>query len=337
MLSAMPGPQGWADLPDGLVQSIIARLISTRDLLAFTATCPGWRTAFMSAKPTLRMLFPPFVIQSCAQMSTSRSNNQHTWELIDVANPSTVIHRLSPPSILDKMVFVGCSYGHAIFSYGRSYVVVDVFIGTVVSPPPCPMTNITFLNYSTLTAPPTSPNSHLLISTQYSLFAWRVGNHSWLQCPYSDGQNPIAQIVTFKGQVFARENQKLYTVRLEPQLSMQELAVVWGDNMAEPRLSSPRLVVRGDMLLLLAGRREAFRLDLSAEPAKWVRAVENLAKWAFFLDYADMSQPLSCMNSRRRGTNMYWLNRGGLEVSFDGAGNGFLPSWVLPRMLSCDD
>ena len=52
MLLAMAGPQGWAELPTGILHSIIHLLSSTRDVLAFIATCPTWRAAFMEAKPT---------------------------------------------------------------------------------------------------------------------------------------------------------------------------------------------------------------------------------------------------------------------------------------------
>ena len=52
MLLAMAGPQGWAELPTGILHAIIHLLSSTRDVLAFIATCPTWRAAFMEAKPT---------------------------------------------------------------------------------------------------------------------------------------------------------------------------------------------------------------------------------------------------------------------------------------------
>ncbi|KAF0895828.1 hypothetical protein E2562_016561 [Oryza meyeriana var. granulata] len=56
------GTQGWADLPDDLLQSVLALLSSPCDLVAFTATCPRWRAFFMSEKSTLRMFFRPLGI-----------------------------------------------------------------------------------------------------------------------------------------------------------------------------------------------------------------------------------------------------------------------------------
>ena len=53
----MFGPEGWADLPHELLHSIIVLLGSTRDLLAFIATCPSWYAAFMSIKSTSGELF----------------------------------------------------------------------------------------------------------------------------------------------------------------------------------------------------------------------------------------------------------------------------------------
>ena len=42
-------PQGWADLPDDLLQSIIVHLRSPHETLAFAATCHPWHTAFVTS------------------------------------------------------------------------------------------------------------------------------------------------------------------------------------------------------------------------------------------------------------------------------------------------
>ena len=138
MLFAVARPQGWADLPIELLQSIIMLLSCTRDLLAFIATCPSWRAAFMLAKPILSKHFPPLIVQSCAHLS-SNGQVHHTWQLMDPANPTIRFHRQIPSSIMN-MEFVACSYGHAIFaSIDTSRIaIVDVFTGTSVSPPLCP-------------------------------------------------------------------------------------------------------------------------------------------------------------------------------------------------------
>eukprot|EP00494_Astrolonche_serrata_P021431 UN21671 len=77
----MFGPEGWADLPHGLLHSIIVLLGSTHDLLAFIATCPSWYAAFMSINSTLGELFPPVIFRNCAdQTSSAGSNIGNTWE-----------------------------------------------------------------------------------------------------------------------------------------------------------------------------------------------------------------------------------------------------------------
>ena len=61
--------------------------------------------------------------------------------------------------------------------------------------------------------------------------------------------------------------------------------------MTKWHLCNPRLVVCGDMLLMVGRRKdfhvigsvfEAYRLDTSTELAKWVK-VERLEKWAIFI------------------------------------------------------
>ena len=64
-LQVMSELRNWADLPDGLLHTIISLLGSFRDLLAFAATCHPWRSAFSShpSKSTLYTLFPPLLLQ----------------------------------------------------------------------------------------------------------------------------------------------------------------------------------------------------------------------------------------------------------------------------------
>ncbi|KAF0902471.1 hypothetical protein E2562_016294 [Oryza meyeriana var. granulata] len=74
------------------------------------------------------------------------------------------------------MLFAGSSHGQLICCHRGYCLVVDVFTGAEVSPPRLPFSEDTeeFYYCGTLTAPITSPNSHLLISTQSSLFDWQA-------------------------------------------------------------------------------------------------------------------------------------------------------------------
>ena len=78
---------------------------------------------------------------------------------------------------------------------------------------------------------------------------------------------------------------------------------------SKQHLSHPWLVACGDMLLLVGchrslpstgGNFEAFRLDLSRKPAKWLK-VEKLENWAIFFSIDERSQPLCCKNPERWG------------------------------------
>ena len=156
----MFGPEGWADLPHGLLHSIIVLLGSTRDLLAFIATCPSWYAAFMSMQPSLDMIFPPVIFRNCAdQTSPAGCNTGNTWELIDLAYPSTPLRRLSLPNILDTMEILKCSYGHAIFSPHISPLIMHMLLHTTAAAPPCPLIQL----YSkTFIHPKASLDSYLL-------------------------------------------------------------------------------------------------------------------------------------------------------------------------------
>ena len=57
----------WADLPDGLLDSIIARLGASRDLFAFEATCRSWRAAFSSCPAG----FPPLLLRPDVSLCSS--------------------------------------------------------------------------------------------------------------------------------------------------------------------------------------------------------------------------------------------------------------------------
>ncbi|KAL6606507.1 hypothetical protein ACP70R_042160 [Stipagrostis hirtigluma subsp. patula] len=367
MLLAKARPQGWADLPHGLLQSIISLLSCTLDLIAFISTCPNWRAAFLSAKPTLCKLFPPLIIRSCAQMSMT-SKIHLTWQLTDPARPTTRFYRPIPPGILE-MEFVGCSYGHAIFAslLDTSHVsIVNVFTDIMVSSPPCPYVlaraftksvgplltgSLVYskILYCTLTAPLSSPNSYLLVSTFFGLFAWRIGSDSWLEHIYVAKQLSIKQALVFKGQIIAMDHLSLYIVcfnQSQHGISIEELDVVWGDdNMSVDELNDSRLVVCGDTLILVArlgswtGSFGSFYLDSSTKPAKWLPAVK--IDWAIFTGSEYRSQSWASAYPERWGGKTRHVNvpndRDIGDKVFPPGTTKLQPSWVLPSVLYLDD
>ncbi|KAM3223228.1 hypothetical protein ACQJBY_056898 [Aegilops geniculata] len=251
------GPQGWPDLPDCLLHSIVDRLGSFRDLLGFAATCPSWRSAFSSypSKSTFLTKLPPLLIQPHIRAQgpllpcTSGCRELYPCKVVDPANRNAALRCWIPQDTLEKMTFIGSSY-----------------------------------------APLASPNSHLLVSTESFLLDLPVGNDSWseLQLPC---QFVIDHFVELDGQLIVSNSYgRSYALQLAPQHGLQEIKT-------KPVGGRPvvgRLVVCGDMLLILSFG-EFHRLDMSTEPATRV-AVEKLGERALFVGAEAKSTALSCMS-----------------------------------------
>jgi len=320
---AVCGVQGWADLPEGLLQSIVTLLGSFLDLLAFAGTCRSWRAAFSSypSKSTFCALLPPLLIRPNIRVPAPHLPSKgddgrklRTCQVTDLANPNTPLRCQIPQETFQKLCFAGSSYGQLICGSRRNCLVVDVFTGAKVSPPQLPFSEDTYFNSGMLTAPMASPDSHLLVCvesnedcTQRSLLDWPVGSNSWSELQLNDSR--IEQIVEFKGQFIAMDfRYSLYTLSLAPQLSLQEITTVWWDDMDECPFLRPWLVVCGDMLLivdhyisLLFGapvNYRAYRLDMSTEPAIWVEA-GKLENHALFIGGDVRSPAFSCTSPGR--------------------------------------
>uniref|UniRef100_A0ACD5TXL4 Uncharacterized protein n=1 Tax=Avena sativa TaxID=4498 RepID=A0ACD5TXL4_AVESA len=235
-------------------------------------------------------------------------------KLVDPSKRALSLHVSGPLINPCLMRYLGCSYGYLIFSDGEHCHLHDVYTGTKVKAPKLPSNGRSSIHYGIycglLVAPLTSPNSHLTLLSKTSIFQWQVGANSWTEQPLVG--EPILQIVFFKGQMFAMDFlQRLHTICIVPQLSIQEVAVVWEEGMIVGLYSKPWLVVCGDMLLLVdlavsrdllfgfLGTFRVFRLDFSYEPAKWVK-MEKLDNWALFLAN-DRTPTSSCMNPERWG------------------------------------
>ncbi|XBI34314.1 hypothetical protein VPH35_120138 [Triticum aestivum] len=354
--------QGWADLPEGLLGSTIARLglVSFSDLVAFSATCRSWCAAFSTFIP----LLPPLLLQPDVPMCFP-CPNQDTYQCCQI--PLDSIFDNTPPSPLEGFCFNGVAYGHRIFSRDKSCLIVDVFTGVSVSSPQLPVVKDTELFYAALTAHLASPNSHLIVDIGSRNLFWRVGSQYWVGRSPVDG--PIKQIVVFKGHVFGIDNDlKLFNAQLTPRIHIQEIPVMESSMIKKWHRSNGWLVTCGDMLLLVALRGpiivtavtfEVFCLDLSTEPASWLK-VEKLENWAIFISIDKRSQGLYCMNPEiwgGRSNYIYCDNHDskrwvalelGKPVQGDGSTSTFNPNvfiftgrnsrvqpmWVVPSMLS---
>uniref|UniRef100_A0A453QFJ5 KIB1-4 beta-propeller domain-containing protein n=1 Tax=Aegilops tauschii subsp. strangulata TaxID=200361 RepID=A0A453QFJ5_AEGTS len=373
--SAMSEHQGWADLPNVLLHSVIAMAGSFSDLLAFACTCRSWREAFFSfpSKSASSTIFPPVLLQPDVP---GRSPCHHPFgdkrscQFIDPASQHSrlccqiplVNFSHYPQSPLGSFCFLGASYGHLIFSRNRSCLVVDAFTGVSFSPPQIPGDEFTEVYYGALTAPLASPNPHLLVTNGSHSYFWRLGSHSWLRACPCDGT--VKQIVTFKGQVFGMDSGgTLFVVHLAPRIRVRMMGVSWGE-ISMRHLANLYLVACGDMLLLVGCRGsfpargdtfEVFRLDQSTEHAKWVK-VEELENCAIFISTDKRSQPLSFMDPERwggRSNCVYYYSHDsehwaafelGKPASsrnsfvFISSSNVVQPMWVVPSMFSqCRD
>jgi hypothetical protein len=221
------------------------------------------------------------------------------------------------------MRYLGCSYGYLIFSKLERCILVDAYFGGDVRPPKLEKSaSNQDIYYGVLVAPPNSPNSQLILFSRSSMFQWQVGTNSWLDRPF--GVEPILQIVSFKGVMFAMDFlERLHRICLAPQFSIQEVAVVWEEHMIVGLNFKPWLVVRGDMLLLVdlsvnmddvhgfSGIFKVFCLDFSVELAKWVK-VDNLGNCALFLSFDRRNPTFSSVSPERWGgkSNHIYVARG---------------------------
>ncbi|KAF7098070.1 hypothetical protein CFC21_099837 [Triticum aestivum] len=317
--------QGWVDLPDALLHSIVGMLTSSIDILAFAVTCRSWHAAFFSypSKSIFRALCPPLFIREKIGIQTPFIINgpgiPHTFNFIDPSYPNTPRRYQIREDILHEFRYGGSSYGLLIFFHNRDCLVVDAFSGAEVSPPRLPNV-IEWCYCSTLTAPLASPNSHLLVSAASSLLDWSVGSDTWSELTLFNVR--IQQIVELNGQFIAMDNHmKIYTLQLAPQLSLQNLPLEWCHGKTPRAFLNPWLVICHDMLLLVCYnirfpfQRSTFctlhRLDMSNNPATWVE-MKKLNNWALFVPVDTRDPPFSCINPERwggRSNCLYYAQR----------------------------
>jgi hypothetical protein len=147
----------------------------------------------------------------------------------------------------------------------------------------------------------------------------------------------IQQIMTIKGQVFAKACRRLYAVHLAPELSIEALKVVCGLNIGPSKVCGV-LVACDDMIVMLDMDWEASFLDLSNEPAKYLRMEDEcLEKRAFFFHKQGLSQPRHAMNPERLGLSggqVYQLDRNGQIYSYPAADRRRLRPPLEPRIAA---
>jgi hypothetical protein len=206
-------------------------------------------------------------------------------KVIDIVNQKNAALWCQIPDFADgDLFFAGWSFGQLIIIHGQDRHVLDVFTGATIRAPPLQseVKKHCRVTCGVLTAPVTSPESRLILCIsftmfgRYSLMAWHVGSRSWseaFECPRID------QVIQFNGQLIARDNNyKLYVLSVVPELRLDKIISASDDAVPAP-FASPWLVACGDMLVMvervmndnLKHQFNAYRLDRSAAPAKWLK------------------------------------------------------------------
>jgi hypothetical protein len=291
----VPQVQGWADLPDDLLQSIIVRLRSPHETLAFAATCRPWHAAFITSLSAFNLLslFPPLLLQPKLP-----DGSIYPEFFIDLMNPAAPLQCKFPWGTVDKMDYIGYSHGNLIYSHKKKCHLFDAFTGTRTKSPRLIIDKRDHPIFGALTAPLASPDSSLLVQAGRSLYEWKVGSESWLNQYQVD--RPVVRVASFKGEIMAMDYRGgLFRVRLEPRFTVQKLDAVFEGTSI---LIATWLVVCDDTLLLVGHWEKSFqavRLDLSSGP-KWIK-VDRLENWAVFIAPEARSQAFACKNPERWG------------------------------------
>ncbi|CAL4904565.1 unnamed protein product [Urochloa decumbens] len=321
--STSSGPHVCADLLDSLLHEIIILINSFHDFLAFIGTCRSWRASVSSFPSVYTFSFPPLHLETDGPYFHPHSRgikplllSNCKWQLTDPSKKNLSLRRSVHQNTPDTMHYLGCSFGYLIFTYEEHCLLVDAYTGAKVKPPklPCDIRIGWFSGIGILTAPFSSPSSRLLLFSKASMFEWKVGTDSWSEYPLNLGRERVHQIVLFKGYIYVIDVlMRLHTIQLTPQFSIQEVNIMWESLRALPL--NPWLVVCSDMLLMVelsyskvsSGELdgysrifEVFRLDLSVEPAKWVK-MEKLENQALFVSYDKRNPAFCCMNPERWG------------------------------------
>ncbi|CAN6166320.1 unnamed protein product [Urochloa humidicola] len=314
-VSAIPTisiPQGWADLPDDLLQSIILLLRTPHETLAFAATCRPWYAAFLSCLSAINLFafFPPLLLQP--KLPDSNLCSEH---FVDPTNTAASVRCRVPWRTVNKMDYIGYSYGNIIYCYKKKCHLFDVFTGAVTKSPRLIIDRRDYPTFAALTAPPASPDSSVFVQVGCSLFWWKVGSASWLKLcqidiPFdhliisrSQLDEPIFQVISFKGETFAMDSSSnLFRVFLEPGFRLRKLSVGWAAAKFDGYMW---FVVCDDMLLLIGpanNRYQAVHLDLSSRRKRvGMVKVERLENWAVFVGGGTKSQAFACKNPEMWG------------------------------------
>ncbi|KAJ4771190.1 F-box family protein [Rhynchospora pubera] len=351
--------RNWSELPDGPLHTILTCLCSFVDFISFSSVCRSWRALASSLSPSqITSRFPPLLFIA----SYTHEGRVSSCRVLDPASPSfsCSLDRICTYANFPFLVNLS-SHGRFLLLVGRPeyyrYVILNPFTGEEIYSPIMPKDHTSFDDfYPTCLFYPTYLSfidSVLLLFTDDTVFHWRIGSSSWschsLRIHPSDGE----MVAIVNGTVYAMDFAgRLFVLDLSPELHLRQLAV---DEIGVGGFSF--LVDYGGELLFLhlvstemmiGMQFEAFRLDLSANQARWVK-METLGNWAIFAGYSTQLQGLAVENPERwggRSNCLYFATevdddrpwtviKLGDEIDTDTMDPGLLPSnkmitWVYP-------
>ncbi|KAJ3685160.1 hypothetical protein LUZ61_014324 [Rhynchospora tenuis] len=308
--------RNWSELPDGPLHTILTCLRSFVDFISFSSVCRSWRAVASSLSPSdITSLFPPLLLIYKHQRSVS------SRRLIDPASPSfsSSLDRICNNDTFTDFPFLITNHGRFLRlgePQGYQYVILNPFTGEEIYSPLTPK-NADFFSHLSFV------DSALLLFTTDTVFHWRIGSPSW-SCHSPRIQTTGKEIVAIvKGKVYIMDSAgSLFVLDLSPKLYLRQLAI---DGIGVGRMGFHRFLVDcgGELLFLnftptgkiMGMRFEAFRLDLSANQARWVK-METLGNWAIFVGYWPELPGLALVNPERwggRSNCVYFATNGNVD------------------------
>ncbi|KAJ4787798.1 hypothetical protein LUZ62_039044 [Rhynchospora pubera] len=298
--------RNWSELPDGPLHTILTCLCSFVDFISFSSVCRSWRAVTSSLSPSeITSRFPPLLLIA----SYTREGRVSGCRVLDPASPSFSCSLDRICSASAKFPFL-TSHGRFLRSVGparqRQHVILNPFTGEEIQSPIMPKgyTSFNRFHYTHLS----SIDSALLLFTNDTVFHWRIGSSSW-SC-HSPRIHPSGReiVAIVNGTVYAVDSgERLFVLDLSPELHLRQLAV-GGIGVGSFSFQSFLVDCGGELLFLrlvpteriIGMQLEAFRLDLSANQARWVK-METLGNWAIFVGYWPPLPGLAVENPERWG------------------------------------
>lgn len=312
--------RNWSDLPEVLLLSVLDRLLTVPDVLAFASVCSSWRPLAQSNSAADRTShLPPLLLHCPVPLDVLRreapTTSPRECRFRILSNDLRSYRTGAARGTLSGRC-VGCSYGHLIVVLTESTVVlVDAFTGEEIAPPDIgsPCGDVTC---GILTAPLSSSSSCMLLLTTSRddrVMCWLPGSDEWHA---SASGFRIRSLAPYGGQVYCLDSDNRLVVLVDFSPRIMNVKKLGSPFPSRPlpcirNFNNYHLVGCGTELLLLLFVSaetswmhcslkiaiEVYRFDFAG--MEWAR-VDSLGDRCLFVDPVGRS-PLSCRNPTRWG------------------------------------